>query len=204
MSSSPVIQPSTAGSINTSYSFSFKNQSVITLTTTTSLVLQFTSQFTISATSNCFLSVNSGTNTSSCTLSGFNQIVFSNIVSSSVVLNNLTVSFYTNGANYAGSILIPVYFTDNGNNISDANGQASFTINAAQMVACTVSSSSNTVGSQATWTLNFTPLYVAVQTGNLFRITLNKWGPNNISNFVNTSNIICSRGTCTYSNQVSS
>ena len=114
MSYSPIVSPSTAGSSNTSYSFSFQNQDSVTLTSTSSLIIQFTGQFTINSLSNCLLSINGGANTTSCALGGGNQIVFSNIVNAPTIFNIFTLNFYSNGANYVGTMTFPVYFSDNG------------------------------------------------------------------------------------------
>ena len=199
LSDAVVVQPLTAASSNTSYSFTFTNQNTATLPALSSLVIFFsTSAFSGFSVQSCILTLNQlQPFTPTCSVNSINQIVFSSINSSPLTLSNFTVRFNGKGAMYATSVQVQVFFVDSsGTNVTAMNGAAFFNIIPLTMSGCNVSTDSAVVGDSATWTINFVPSVDVVVNSSL-KVTLPKWGPLNDTNFVATPS--CSLGTCSKS-----
>lgn len=195
--SSQVVSPLTAGSTNTSYSYVFAS-TAITVSAGSQLLAQFdVGSFTVSQVNGCQLSINGATvSAATCAVNtSSNAVVFSNAAASSISLNNLSVSFRSNGASYSGTSNILFYFQDStGLQNTDSRVNTTVSIVAATMSGCSVVSSNLTVGASTTYNFSYAPT-VAIPTGSILQLVLPAWFGNG-TNLLNNASANCS-SSCT-------
>jgi hypothetical protein len=193
---SAAASPSTARSSNARYAIQLN--ALGSFSNNMDVHISFTSAFTLSAVSGCSATLNGATISGAvCTLSS-SSIVFSQLNIASTV-STLLLGFNTSTALYSGSFTITLaYYAAGGTSTLYNSNSALITITDASM-ACTLSSTSATVGATSNYTLTYTP-GVFISSGSYLQVKFPAWSAYTLTNFPSGSASSICNGQCTVRN----
>ena len=189
--------PNTARATNAQYTVELT--AITSFTANYDLTVNFPQGFSLSSVASCALSVNAAAVSGAvCALTSSSVITFSSFTSAATV-SNMSLSFTTDAAQYAGSFTISLRYYEPGNEGNGFGSNSALLSFAVSSMTCGLSSSSDRVGEAATYSLTYSPS-VTISSGSIVQVVLPAWSSYTLTNFPSaTASTVCG-GQCTIRN----